>query len=133
MPVALIPHELSKPLSLRIKHTTDEKLRKWAETSKLKIGEVSRLLLDSSLEMLRQAHDSEGNRRPEIELPKPLEKLAEAAKKHGRKNEWISQVNRSVRDETDDNSKMIKALVTALYDSGSNELREKLKKVINIA
>jgi hypothetical protein len=94
----------------------------------MKIGEVSRLLLDGSLEMLRQAHDSEGNRLPGIELPKPLEKIAKAqeqAVRKGRKPQWlIKETSRSVRDMAEDNSKMIKALEQEM---------ETLKKVINIA
>ena len=128
MPAQLSAHEHSRPLSLRIKHTTDDDLRECAKSSKMKIGEVSRLLLDGSLEMLRQAHDSEGNRLPGIEFPKPLEKIAKAqeqAVRKGRKPQWlIKEASRSVRDMAEDNSKMIKALEQEM---------ETLKKVINIA
>jgi hypothetical protein len=116
MPAALIPNELSKPLSLRIEQTTNDDLRECAEASNMKIGEISRLLLDGSLEMLRRAHDSEGNRLPEIELPKPLERIAKAQEQglpHGvvRGPKWLlKEASRSVRDMAEDNSKMIKAL-----------------------
>lgn len=121
MPAPLAPDETSKPLSLRVKHTTDNDLRECAEASKMKIGEISRLLLDGSLEMLRQAYDSEGDRLPEVELPEPLEKIAKAL--HKPTCFYTRSHARSVRDMAEDNSKMIKALKQEV---------ETLKKVINL-
>ena len=115
MPAALTPDEVTKPLSLRITHETDNDLRECAKASKMKIGEITRLLVDGSLETLRRAHDSEGNRLPEIELPKPLEKIAKAqeqacAMAFGGSKWLLKEASRSVRDMAEDNSKMIKAL-----------------------